>query len=143
MGPSVLPVLEEAMVAHEAAVVLHAREQGVRGQHASSVRAFSECRPCALMRVFHDDDCLGVFLVCFWILVGRQSVTLKAKLLDVVCRTLSDISRAGKGVFWRVGHSIHPSSRGGFGGVRTLSGCNVHKILASSLRDEEVPLSDL
>merc|ERR1712037_824628 len=82
--PSVLPVLEEAMVAHEAAVVLHAREQGVRGQHASSVRAFSECRPCALMRVFHDDDCLGVFLVCLRILVGRQSVTLKAKLLDVV-----------------------------------------------------------
>jgi len=54
------------------------------------------------MRVFHDDDCLGVFmicqqvgliskavldsvyLVCLRILVGRQSVTLKAKLLDVV-----------------------------------------------------------
>jgi len=46
-----LRVLEEAVVADEAAVVLHTREQGVRGQHASSVRAFSECGPCAQTRI--------------------------------------------------------------------------------------------
>merc|ERR1712032_72356 len=35
--PSMLRVLEEAVVADKAPVVLHAREQGVRGQHTPSV----------------------------------------------------------------------------------------------------------